>query len=700
MTVTARRTVADCLLRPASIAIVGASENTAKTNSRPQRFLSKHGYRGVIHPVNPARERLFDRPCHPSVSAIGAPVDHAHVMVPTRAVEAVLDDCIAAGVPCVSIFSDGFAERGPEGMAAQARLVEKARSAGVRLLGPNSLGVVNTHLPMMLTANAVFARDTVPAGRIGLVSQSGSLIGALVSRGQARGIGFSTLVSVGNEADLSVGEIAEMLVDDPETDVIVLFLETLRARDSLVAMAERAHAAGKPVMVYMLGRSEVGQTLARSHTGALGGQAAAMEAFLADLGVVRVNLFDSLLETPALLAGRRPPGGRRVAVVATTGGGGALVADHLGERGVDVASPPEALRAAFAGHGLTLGESRIIDLTMAGTREAVVDDCLGTLMAAPDIDAVAMVIGSSAEFYPDLAVKPLAKWARSSKPIAAFLFPNAEASLALLAEAGLAAFRTPEACADALAAYLAWTPPRRRPEAAIPEAAAALLRAGDQVALNEHEALALFADLGIPVAETRVVAPGEALPEDLGYPLAVKILSRDIVHKSDAGGVMLGVPDREALAAAIAQIEARVAASHPQARREGVVLQRMQRGLGEAIVGIRHDPVAGFVVMVGAGGLLAEVYRDVAIRMAPVTRDEALAMIAEIRGFAPLRGARGHPPGDLDALADAVAALSRLALTADAAVAEAEINPMVVGPAGEGVVAVDGVVLFGDGQGG
>lgn len=700
MTAATGRRLADCLLRPESVAIVGASENPAKNNSRPQRFLRKHGYRGAIHPVNPVRESLFDLPCHASVSAIGARVDHAYVMVPTRAVETVLDDCIAAGVPCVSIFSDGFAERGPAGMAAQARLVEKARSAGVRLLGPNSLGVVNTHLPMVLTANAVFARDRVPAGRIGLVSQSGSLIGALVSRGQARGIGFSSLVSVGNEADLSVGEIAEMLVDDPHTDVIVLFLETLRARESLVALAERAHAVGKPVMVYLLGRSEIGQSLAQSHTGALTGQIAAMEAFLADLGVVRVNLFDCLLEAPALLAGRRPPEGRRVAVVTTTGGGGALVADNLGERGIAIVPPPAAVRTALADHGLNLGENSIIDLTMAGTREAVVDACLGGLVADPEIDAVAMVVGSSSEFYPELAVKPLAKWAQSPKPVVAFLFPNAEASLALLAEAGLAAFRTPEACADALAAYLTWREPRRRPVSSLPQAAAGRLHAARAPGLNEDEALALFADLGIATVETRVVAPGDAPPAGLRFPLAVKVLSRDIAHKSDVGGVVLGVPDRAALIAAIARIENSVCSALPQARREGVLLQPMQTGLGEAIVGLRRDPVAGPVVIVGAGGLMAETYRDLATRTAPVSREEALAMIGEVRAFAPLRGARGQARGDLDALADAVAALSRLALASGPAIAEAEINPVLIRPEGEGVLAVDGVVLLESGPSG
>ena len=692
------KSLADCLLRPQSVAIVGASANLKKNNGRPQRYLAKHGYPGQVYPINPAYETLFDRPCFPRLTAVGRPIDHAYVMVPGQAVEAVIEDCIEAGVRCASVFTGGYAESGPEGAALQRRLAAKARDGGLRLLGPNSLGVVNTHLPMTLSANAVLEREALPAGRFGLVSQSGSLIGALVSRGQARGIGFSTLVSVGNEADLSVGEVAAMLVADPETDVITLFLETLRDRAALEAMATEAHAAGKPVMAYVLGRSELGRSLAQSHTGALAGQAAAMDAFLRDMGILRVSLFESLIETPPLLAGRRLPEGRRVAVVTTTGGGGALVADHLGERGLSVVRPPAELRQALAGHGLDIGDSRIVDLTMAGTREETVDACLGTLVDSPEVDAVVMVVGSSSEFYPELAVKPLAKWARAAKPVVSFLFPNAERSLSLLAEASIAAFRTPEACADALDAYLRWTPPRSRPVAPLPAAARRVLDLpGGADTLDEQEALTLFSALDIPTVSCRVMGQDGPVPEDIAYPVVAKILSPDIAHKSDLGGVAVGVPDAPALREAARRIHQAAAAARPEARLNGILVQPLVRGLAEVIVGFHVDPLAGPVVMVGVGGVLAEVYQDVAVRLAPVGREEALSMLREVKGLAPLFGARGHPRGDVDALARSVAALSGLAADDGAAVLEAEINPMIVmregqGTEGGGAVAVDGWV--------
>ncbi len=688
-----QRALADCLLRPRSVAVVGASADPAKNNGRPVRYLRKHGYPGPIYPVNPAYETLEALPCYPSLRAVAAPIDHALVMVPQAAVEGVIDDCLAAGVRCASIFTGGFAESGAEGAARQRRLVERARAGGLRLLGPNSLGVVNTRLPMALSANAVLERPSLPAGRFGLVSQSGSLIGALVSRGQARGIHFSSLVSVGNESDLSVGEVAAMMIEDPDTDVVALFLETLRDRSALETMAAKAEATGKPVLAYVLGRSELGRSLAQSHTGALAGQGAAMDACLADLGVLRVEVFESLIEAPPLLARRARPAGRRVAVVTTTGGGGAVVADHLGGRGLEVVPPPQALRSRLGAHGLEIGESPVVDLTMAGTREATVDACLASLMHAPEVDAVVMVVGSSSEFHPDLAVKPLTRWAEAAKPVVAFLLPNAERSLAMLAEAGIAAFRTPEACADALAAYLGWRAPRLPEARPLPAAAAALLeRRRGAGALNELEALQLFAGLGAETVGCQVVPLDGPVPDDLPYPAVAKILSPDIAHKSDLGGIALGLADAEALQAAGLRIRESVATARPQARLEGLLVQPMTRGLGEAIVGFRVDPLAGPVVMVGVGGVLAEIYRDIALRLAPVEEAEALAMIGEVKGLAPLLGARGHAKGDVAALARCIVALSRLATDAGPAVLEAEINPVMVMPEGQGALALDGLV--------
>lgn len=677
--------LADAVLRPRGVAVIGASADPAKNAGRPLRYLRRHGYPGHVVAVNPTRTEVQGMPCIARLQDASATVDHAYIMVPTAAVEAAIDDCIAAGVRCASIFSGGFAEAGAEGASLQRRVADKARAGGLRLLGPNSLGVITPAVPMALSANAVLERERLPRGSVGLVSQSGSLIGALLSRGEARGMGFSALVSVGNEADLGVGEMARMLVDDPNTDVVVLFLETLRDPDALEEAARTAHARGKPILAYLLGRSAVGQALARSHTGALAGAGRALAAFLDDVGIARIESFESLIEAPALFRGRRAQPGRRVAVVATTGGGGALVADHLGLRGLELATPPADLQRALAAHGLEIGAAPVVDLTMAGARGPVVDACLDALLGAPDVDGVVMVVGSSAEFKPELAVGPLAQRAGAQKPLAAFLFPNATASLSLLADAGIAAFRTPEACADAMAACLNWQPPRALPQAKAP--------APPTGRTDELTALGLFAELGIEVAAARRLERDEPLPDDLDYPVVVKALSADLAHKSDVGAVVVGVADASALAAACAAIVERVAGHRPDIEIDAFLVQPQVAALGEALIGFRRDPLAGPIVVAGAGGLLAETLDDVSIRRAPVDTATAASMLREVRGLALLRGARGRPEGDLDALAAALAKLSQLA--AAPAVLEAEINPVLV--RSRGAVAVDGLLVLEEG---
>ena len=618
-------------------------------------------------------------------------------MLGTNSVVEAIRDCGKAGVAAATIFAGGFAEGGEAGKARQAALIAAAREGGVRLIGPNSLGVINTHWPLTLSANAVLERERLPKGRTGLVSQSGSMIGALVSRGEARGIGFSTLVSIGNECDLTVGEISSMLVDDPDTDVILLFLETMRDPVGVAEMARKAHKAGKPVMAYVLGRSDLGQALAQSHTGAMVGETRALDAFLSDCGIMRLDHFESLIEAPLLLKGRKPAKGKRVAVTTTTGGAAALVVDHLGSRGIEVVPAAETLSEGLAAFKIDVAPGApIADLTMAGTKPEVVDTVMSSFMADPRVDAVVVGVGSSAEYFPELAVAPLAKWASAEKPIVAFLLPNAQRSLELLAGAGIAGFRTPEACADALGAYLDWTPPRAKDAIALPAAArAALDGAKGAATLNEQRALELFSALDVPVPAIAQVSDAEGVDAlKLNYPVVAKILSADIAHKSEVGGVKVGIADTAALKAAVTTLLSDVPKKVPGARIDGVVVQEMIKGLGEAIVGFRRDPRVGPLVAVGVGGILAEVYGDVSVRPAPVDLASARAMIAEVKGFAPLRGFRGLPEGDLEALAAIVVAISHLALSDAPKIAEAEINPVIVRAKGQGAVAVDGLVVL------
>jgi len=684
--------LAQALFSPRSVALVGASGDARKNTARPQRYLRKHGYAGTVYPVNATRAETLGEPAFPNLRAIGGPIDHAFIMVPTTHVLPAIEECGACGVPVATIFTDGFAETGEDGRVRQEALVRRAREVGVRLLGPNCMGIVNVQEHIAFSINAVLEMDTLIPGSLSVVSQSGSMMGALLSRGHARGIGFAKLVSVGNESDVGSGELIDLLVDDPHTSTILLFLETLRDAPALARAARRAFDAGKPVVAYKLGRSHIGEALAVSHTGALAGADDVIDAFFERHGILRVDLLETLLEIGPLLAGRRPVAlarAPRVAAVTTTGGGAATVVDRMGTLGMDAAVPDEAFIATMAQAGVPIRPSPIIDLTLTAT-SAKYGAVLDGLSDWDGCDAVLGVVGSSAQFHPQLAVRPIVEAKRGAKPLAAFLAPDAPESLHWLATQGVPAFRTPESCADAFAAYFRWRRPRTIDDPVDLAPVRARLPACGARA-TEQAALTVFAMLGVPVAES-ALARAPAFTHAVPYPVAVKISSADILHKSDAGGVVLGIAsDAQLREVAVGMLD-RIRRTHPDARVDGVLVQRMEARLGEAIVGYRHDPMVGPVVVVGAGGVLAEALHDAAVAIAPVDLDTARAMIARVRSFAPLRGFRGLPRGDLDALARVVVALSRLARIDGQPVSEAEMNPVLV--RADDVVAVDGLLAM------
>jgi len=689
MTPTDRAALRQALLSPRAVALIGQSDDAAKTTGRPLKFLRQMGYRGTIYPINPRRETVLGERAWKSVSALPEPPDHAYILLPTEAVIDAVAECGRAGVKIATILAAGFSETGAEGTAREHRLRAVATETGIRVIGPSSLGVVNLREGVMLTANAAFAEPDIPVGRIFVGSHSGTMIGALMSRGKAKGVGFAGLVSVGNEVDLTVGEICLSTLDDPDIDGYLLFLESLRNSAALREFALGAAARGKPVVAYKLGRSSAARELAVTHTGALAGEDDVASAFLADCGIARVESLEGLLEamplvrrTPIRPAGARPP---TVAVLTTTAGGATMVVDPLAMRGIEIAQPTAETFARFAAKGIEATPARIVDLTIAGARYEVMKAALDILTTAPEFDMVLAVVGSSARFQPELAVRPVIDSASAAKPIAAFLVPEAPQALAMLSEAGVPSFRTPEACADAIAAALA----RRAPKPAAPTPAI-----GDGRVLDELEAYALLDRLGVPrspaVALDATIAQVPSLP--FGYPVVVKVLSADIPHKTEAGGVALNVQDGDALVAAIKTMRATVQ------QRTGITPDRllvapMISGIGEALIGYRVDREAGPLIMVAAGGVYTEIYRDRSLRLAPVDLPTAHAMIDEVKAFATLKGFRGKPAGDLDALAKAIVALSQLALQNDPVVAEAEVNPLIVRP--DGVVAVDALVKTG-----
>ena len=686
------------LFEPRRIALIGASADPAKTTSRPQCFLRKHGFTGEILPVNPSRGEILGEKAYKDLDAIPGDIDHAYILLNGAAAVAALADCARRGVKVASILAGGFADAGAAGASLQDELTRIVRETGIRLVGPNSIGTVSTDPAVALTANAAFAVDKLRSGRWAVASQSGSLIGALLSRADARGIGFSRLISVGNEVDLAVGEISDLLVDDPRTDAILLFMETLRDGERLARAARRAHAAGKPVIAYKLGRSSIGQELAKSHTGAIAGSDATFDAFCHRHGIARVAMFESLIDVPSLLVDRPPSRGTRVAVATTTGGGAAMVVDNMAVAGLDIAGPPRALVDWLNPLGIAAGDGKLVDLTLAGAKPEIVAGTIERLLADDANDAVIFVVGSSAQFNPELAVEPLLRFAKSAKPFAVALTPAADMSLALLTAAGVPAFRHPESCAEAMALCLLRKPLQQVPALQEPSVAAlGALEAGRVSGFDERRAADLFAALGVPMAKSMAVPDAKriaAAVAEVGAPVVLKILSADIAHKTEAGGVALGLQDGQTAAVAAREMEKRVKAHAPQARLDGFLVQKMERGLAEVILGFRRDPLVGPTITVGLGGVLAEIYKDAATRLAPVGEAEARQMIDEVKGLATLRGYRNLPRGDVAALARTIATFSNLAHKTFDDVAEAEINPLLVKREGEGVVAVDGLVVL------
>lgn len=685
----AHHTLAQALIRPASIAIYGASDDVNKMGGRPVQFLKRSGFPGKIYLINPKREEIQGLKAWPDLASLPEVPEHVFVLTPTDTVIAAVRECAAEGVKVVTILASGFSESGAEGVQREETLRQISRETGIRILGPSSLGVVNPRTGLVLTANAAFAEPDIPVGKVFVASHSGSMIGALVSRGKARGVGFAGLVSVGSEVDLNVGEICAATLDDPNIEGYLLFLESMRHGPQLRAFARAAQKAGKPVIAYKLGRSAAAAEMATTHTGAIAGEDDIADAFLKDMGIARVGVIEALLE--AFPLARRIPlesTPKRVGVVTTTGGGAAMAVDQLGIRGVVVEPPSSETLKRLEQAGLPHTPGRVLDMTLAGTRYETMKGTLDILLTAPEFDLVLAVVGSSARFQPDLAVKPIVECANQAKPLAAMLVPDAPEALAALTAAGVPCFRSPEACADAIAAVLARRQPGQEPTVSGGQQAGAKT-------LSEAQAYGILDQIGVPHAPAAVrrFDAGTSEPLPFAFPVVVKVCSAEIPHKTEVGGVVLNIGSEQELAAAIATLRRNLNEKAPQAACEEVLVQPMQKGLGEVLVGYRVDAEAGPIVMLAAGGIWAEVAKDRSIRLAPVTVETARDMIAEVNALKPLTGLRGKAKGDLEALARTVSALSQLALKPELHIAEAEVNPLLILPEGQGVTAVDALIF-------
>ena len=685
------------LFAPRSIAVVGASSSPQKIGGIPVDYQRRFGFDGALYPVNPKADRIQDLQAWPTLSAIGRPVDLAILAVPAALVAGALDDAIAAKVKGVVLFSSGFAETGADGMAAQARLGDKARAAGVRLVGPNCLGFMNIARNVYATFSPAPGVGRVSAGRIGLVSQSGAFGAYAYSMARARGVGLSLWATTGNEADVQFADCLAWLAQDPATDVIMGYMEGCRDGPRLRAALALAQANGKPVVMVKVGSTALGAQAAASHTAALAGDDAVYDAVFRQYGVLRARnlteFFD--LAHSAAVAGR--PRDRSIGLFTLSGGVGALMADEASAQGLDVQPLSDAAQDTLRSWVPFAAPRNPVDITGQVTNDmsllersarVMLDDrgfasWMGFLAAAGASDAfwpvLRELVGSLRAAYPDtlLAISTLLAPERRAELEAMRCLVFADPSDGIRTIAALAGLKT------------------GAPPSAVPALASNPLKLSPGT-MSEPDALALLAEAGVPVVEHRVVRSADeaaAAAEAIGDAVVVKIVSADIPHKSDVGGVALGLRGAAQAKAAFERTRDRALTARPDARLDGALVARMLAGGVECIAGVHRDPVFGPVLMFGLGGIHVETLRDVSLRALPITRGDALAMVRELRAFAILDGARGRAPVDLDSIADALCALAGFALRAGDSLDSAEINPLIARPRADGgCVAVDALV--------
>jgi acetyl-CoA synthetase (ADP-forming) len=684
------------LLAPRSVAVIGASEDQTKFGGRLYRMLLKHGYAGTVYPINPNRAELFGLKTYPDIRATPEPAEMVVMAIPRPRVAEMVAHAAAIGVRGGIIITSKFSDEGPEGAALEAEIVRTARAGGMRLIGPNCLGVISPANRVVLCSSPALEVDTLRVDPIGFASQSGALMATVFDRAGSRGIGFSHCVSVGNQADLEICDFVEYFLEDARTRVVCTYVEGFKDPARFVELALRARAMGKPWLMVKAGRTESGARAAFSHTASLAGRYEALAAVCRETGVVLMDDLDAMVLLAASLARYPRRKVRSANILTTSGGGGAIAADRLAELGIGLTrfapetteslgrlfSPGQALNPIDLGGRLAGGEAvEIADETMA-------------IVGADPAEDVTLALITTAPMLASTTGKIADAATAAGKPC---LFVMAPGQAADAARAELVTRHMPftDSLDDAIRAVRGWLDWSAERAGATAERPANLPAPPPEVpsgALGPEDISRLLRAYGLPVAEQVLChdrAAACAAAARLGYPVALKAIAPDLVHKSDAGGVVLGLASADEVAAAIDTMRRRVRGL------EAFLVQRMEGGEAELIVGVTVDAQFGPQIVVGAGGVLVELLRDVATAPVPVAPETAHDMLRRLKVHALLQGIRGRPALDVEAVVDAVVRLGWLAHDLRGRLRELDINPMMVRRAGAGCVIVDARALLG-----
>jgi acetate---CoA ligase (ADP-forming) len=695
----------DSFFAPASIALIGASRDHEKIPGRLLAMLRKNEYPGKLYLINPNYAEIDGLACYKSVADIGAAIDLAIIVIPARAVLAALEQCAAAGVKNAVIISSGFAEEGGESAAMQDAIGALARRTGMRISGPNAEGFFSQQQRVAATFSpAVDVKpDVTPwvatTKRIGIVAQSGGIGFAFFNRARALGIAVSYVVSAGNESDLGAGEFFDYMVQDAATDVILLFVEGIRDVDKFLAAARRAAELRKPVVVVKVGRSHAGFRAAASHTASMAGWSGAYDAVFARYGFIVSNDLDEAVTTAAALATNPLPRGSRVAVLTVSGGAGIWGADSVAAQGLLVPELSSAIQAEIMKLLPSYGTAKNpIDVTAQGVTSGGLQRSIDLLAASDEVDAILVVLSLSSDVrmpFKEAELKPLI--AAQKKPVLFYSYTlPSDFARRTLARSDVIVLSGLTHAAVALRRLLDYSRFKLAPEADM-----TLLPTGDLSAhlkertLSEADSKALLRKAGIAIPDEVLVTERDALDAAIarvGFPLVMKIQSPDIGHKSDVGGVRLGITTKGEAFSAYRDILESVKARMPDAKIQGVLVSPMAKKGVEIIVGSLYDETFGPLVSVGLGGVATELFRDVTYRPAPVSTAEAEAMLAELKTAELLRGFRGAPKADIPALSKLISEVSMLAARLGNRVADIELNPVLVHAEGQGITVVDALV--------
>lgn len=691
----------DALFKPRSIAIFGASEDVTKIGGRPLQFLQKYGYRGAIYPINRKGGTVQSLQAYANVADLPEAPELAVMAVPPESVLEAVKDCAARGVRAAVILSSGFSEMGEAGSRLQAEIGQVARSSGMRVVGPNCLGSIGVADKSIATFSVALESAFPTPGHVGIVSQSGNLGSYTMRLAVDRGIGISRLLTTGNECDVDIADGIASLATDPATSVILCCMETCRDAGKLVRALAMAREAGKPIVVLKVGVSDAGSEAAASHTGALAGSDAVFDVVLRNGGAIRVPSIEQLLDVGhavSVVGTARAPKGNRAALVTASGGFGVLMADAASAQGLDLPKLSARTQERILSALPYASPGNPVDMTaQVSSRPELLVQVLSAVAEDPACDAV--ILQSAYAFQMprlrDVYIAALEQVRRDHPSRLILLCCKAPGdTIAQLNRLGFPTVETIDAACSTLAALV------RLGTRGEPIATAAALSSTDalpqEAFANEASAKAALAQAGVPVLKEITAASRDAAlaaAREIGFPLVLKIVSPDIAHKTEVGGVVVGVRSEAQLAHEYDSLLARVAQKAPQARIAGVLVAQMAQGGVELILGTKKDPVFGPVVMVGLGGIFAEVLRDVALQIAPVTEAQATQMLRSLKAFPLLDGARGRAKADVAAAARAVAALSQFAARHADVVAEIDINPLVVMDQGQGAFALDALLV-------